>query len=132
MAIYELCTFIRILLSDKKFQPFIQEVGAILFEKAFIFAYSHTDHRTQKNVLAKAREIINDYKMNIIFPQNKLIQDFRYNRLYQYKWINEYSLKQRFFSIKKFRYDKNICFLGLKFRCKRKEYKKIRRLLVNR
>lgn len=105
-------------LSDKKFQVFIAEVGALLFENAFKFSYTHATSSGRKNVLVKAKKIINDHELNTIFPQNKLIQSFITNSLYQYKWIDEYNLKQKFFSIKKFKYEKIICILGIKIKLK--------------
>lgn len=115
--------------TNNQLHKFIDQVGAILFEKAFYFAYTHASSKMRQSILNFARRIIQMHQLDVLFPNNKLIQDFTHNQLSQYQWIDEYNLKQKIFSIKKFKYDKNIYILGCKIKLKRRKYRKIKRLL---
>ncbi|MDF7676946.1 glycosyltransferase [Neisseriaceae bacterium ESL0693] len=115
--------------TNKRFKPFIDEVGAVLFEKAFYFAYTHSSMLAKKSVIKLAREIISNYQLDHLFPSNQLIQDFVCDKLWRYPWIDEYCFRQYLYSVKKFHYDKVICILGRKFRFKRKKYQDRKHLL---
>ena len=106
---------------NDKFKKFIEIVGAQLYEQYFWFSYQHSTVLSKRDVIKLALLIANKYHLERIYPNNSFIQNLILNKLYKYKEIDEYSFIQKLFSIKKFKHERYIHFLGFKFSVKRKK-----------
>ena len=116
-------------LRKKRFNIFINSIGAQLFEQYFWFSYNHSTIVSKDKVLQLAKIICIKYKLLNLYPNNIFINDLINNKLYKYKNINEYTFLQKIFSIKKFTYEKKIYLLGFNWNLKRKKYKQISSIL---
>lgn len=99
---------------NKEFENFIVLVGSELFEQYFWFSYRHSSLSMKKNIIKLAESIVDKYSLKNIYPKSVFIKNLISKKMYKYREIDEYNFIQKLFSLKKFKYKRQLYIMGFR------------------